>query len=250
VARGILPAISEDAPLRPRGLLIGTPAGLTFEYRVDDVRLLGVRQGEFVARDDWIGRGGSPLRPLGTLIQLQGDGDPPPTFSSDGEPLHARFTGTTVDDDGAVVLYRLEREDGVVLAYVEERITPWTLEQGSGWTRTLLVLGAGLNAIPLDVLQHPLLPDQEMRRVESIVLPDDGVAIWRSAAKDDPLVPLIGTSTAVLRNGLWPTGLVSMGTDGLISSIELEPEQRIEIRIRTFFPREASPSSEDGEVHR
>jgi mono/diheme cytochrome c family protein len=57
VVRGLLPPIVEGASERTRGLLIGTPAGTTFEYRADDVRLLGVRQGDFVERRDWVGRG-------------------------------------------------------------------------------------------------------------------------------------------------------------------------------------------------
>ena len=61
IVRGYLPPIAEGGTGHPRGLLVGATSGFTFEYRVDDVRLLGVRQGEFVERKDWIGRGGTPL---------------------------------------------------------------------------------------------------------------------------------------------------------------------------------------------
>jgi mono/diheme cytochrome c family protein len=80
VVRGILPPVVENAPLRPRGLLIGTPEGLAFEYRIDGLRLLAVRQGEFVERTDWVGRGGTPLKPLGVPILVFDEGDPGPTF--------------------------------------------------------------------------------------------------------------------------------------------------------------------------
>src|SRR6185503_1837275 len=65
IARGKLPPLVEKGPEWPRGLLIGMPEGLTFEYRTDDVRLLAVRQGAFANRQDWNDRGGSYLEPLG-----------------------------------------------------------------------------------------------------------------------------------------------------------------------------------------
>jgi hypothetical protein len=100
IVRGILPPIVKGAPVRPRGLLVGLPGGLTFEYRIDDVRLLGVRQGGFVERTDWRDRGGTPLKPLGGLIWVDGDGDPPATFYRDfytaenGPPSAARPDAT------------------------------------------------------------------------------------------------------------------------------------------------------------
>jgi len=48
VVRGILPPLEEGGKKIARGLLIGTPDGLTFEYAADDVRLLAVRMGDFV----------------------------------------------------------------------------------------------------------------------------------------------------------------------------------------------------------
>ena len=68
-ARGKLPPIAEGANETARGLLLGTPSGLTFEYDVANVRLLGVRLGGFADREDWGDRGGGYLRPLGQVIQ-------------------------------------------------------------------------------------------------------------------------------------------------------------------------------------
>jgi mono/diheme cytochrome c family protein len=90
IVRGILPPIVKGAPIRPRGMLVGLPGGLSFEYRIDDVRLLGVRQGGFVERTDWRDRGGTPLKPLGGLIWLDGEGDPPATFALGSRPELAR----------------------------------------------------------------------------------------------------------------------------------------------------------------
>jgi len=68
VVRGILPPVVEGQPNIPRGLLIGTPDGLTFEYTLDDVRLIAVRQGDFVRRTDWGGRNSTPLEPLEKVV--------------------------------------------------------------------------------------------------------------------------------------------------------------------------------------
>jgi hypothetical protein len=82
-ARGKLAAIAPGLPERPRGLLVGLSGGLSFEYRVDDPRLLGVRRGGFVERSDWRGRGGDPRAARG-IVWLAGSGDPGPTFSCAG----------------------------------------------------------------------------------------------------------------------------------------------------------------------
>lgn len=73
VARGLLPPIAEGGRVRPRGLLLGLPGGLTFEYDGANGSLLGVRAGEFVKRSDWTGRGGTGLEPLGQVIWLHDD---------------------------------------------------------------------------------------------------------------------------------------------------------------------------------
>jgi hypothetical protein len=95
IVRGILPPITDAAAINPRGLLIGTTNGFSYEYRTDDVRLLGIRQGDFVHRTDWTGRGGTPLEPLGQLVHVYSNGNPPATFSTaDDRPLHADLRGT------------------------------------------------------------------------------------------------------------------------------------------------------------
>ena len=100
IVRGLLPPIAEGTQNQTRGLLVGLPDGFTFEYRTDDVRLLGVRQGRFVDRTDWIGRGGTPLAPLGRVVALLEGGEPRSTFARvDGarlSPLAARLRGTSV----------------------------------------------------------------------------------------------------------------------------------------------------------
>lgn len=109
VVRGSLPPIVEGAPERPRGLLIGTPGGLSFEYRTDDVRLLGVRQGDFVDRRDWSDRGGAQLAPLGHVIWTAQGGDPEPSLAIVRDEarvvLAARLTGSWVRGGEAGIAY-------------------------------------------------------------------------------------------------------------------------------------------------
>jgi hypothetical protein len=239
VVRGILPAIAEAAPLRPRGLVIGTPTGLSFEYRVDDVRLLGVRQGEFVARDDWLGRGGSPLRPLGTLVLLEGDGDPPATFSIGDTPLHAQITGTAVRNDvTATLAYRLQRENGTPLAHVEERIEPWADATGSGWTRHLALVGTGLNPTELVLLVVPPRPGREVRPASTPPLIIEGATqpIWFRALSEDSPVFHVALRTGTNSSGSRAILRMALGSDGgLRAHLRLEPEQLVELELLTFF---------------
>lgn len=136
VVRGCLPPIAEGLPLRPRGLLIGTPEGFTFEYRDDDVRLLGVRQGGFVERADWTGRGGSPLEPLGTVVWLAEGGDPLAPFSTADGPLRAALAATWTLGAEAGLEYRLTHgEDAAVVAEVRETPRVVRSEVGIGFAR-------------------------------------------------------------------------------------------------------------------
>ncbi len=142
--RGKLGPIAKGVPERPRGLLVGLPGGLAFEYRVDDARLLGVRRGGFVERADWRGRGGDPLRPLGSVVWLAGGGDPAPTFAAaeDGVPLEARLTSTSTVASTPVITYDL-RPRGAAdpragpVAHVGE--SPSARNGGSGFTRTFSI---------------------------------------------------------------------------------------------------------------
>ncbi len=98
-ARGQFKSVAKGAPEIQRGLLAGTVDGLSFQYRIDDVRLLAVRQGRFVNRTDWTGRGGTPLEPLGKIIHLIEGGKPPAMFelkkpSGTFAPLRAKLRST------------------------------------------------------------------------------------------------------------------------------------------------------------
>ncbi|MBC8330136.1 MAG: cytochrome c [Planctomycetes bacterium] len=153
VVRGHLPALAEGLPEHPRGLLVGGTDGLSWEYRADDVRLLAVRQGAFVRRTDWDGRGGTPLAPLGKPTYLLDGGAPAATFATDaGVPLAARLRGTSIEDGRAWVGYSLHDAAGAQLAEVRETGAPASTSLAAGFRRTfeidsridlrLLMLGA------------------------------------------------------------------------------------------------------------
>jgi len=127
VVRGMIPPIQDGLQLHPRGLLVGNPDGFSYEYRVDDVRLLAIRQGKFVERTDWGGRGGSPLKPLGLVVVLVENGNPNGMFRSmDGSPLRAKLKSTNVSNPFGTVQYDLLDAEGTLYATISETCSPTT----------------------------------------------------------------------------------------------------------------------------
>lgn len=127
VVRGMIPPIQDGLQLHPRGLLVGNPDGFTYEYRVDDVRLLAIRQGLFVERDDWIGRGGTPLKPLGLVVVLVENGNPNPMFfSKDSTQLYTKLKSTNVMNSFGTLRYDIVNDQGKLYATVSEICTPTT----------------------------------------------------------------------------------------------------------------------------
>jgi mono/diheme cytochrome c family protein len=146
IARGLLPALAPGKPRWPRGTLLGTPEGLSFEYRSDDVRLLAVRQGEFADRTDWNDRGGSELVPLGKVVYLPGGGNPLATFhaiaqNSDRE-LVAKLRSTIATRDALGFDYELFAPKDERLAFVSERLRVEALSIGGVFTRSFEFHGA------------------------------------------------------------------------------------------------------------
>lgn len=148
IVRGALPPITEGVSEQVRGLLIGTPEGLTFEYRIDDVRLLGIRQGRFVNRSDWGGRGGTALEPLGKVVHLMEGGNPRPTWDVFPDQTKARMRGSWIRDGQAGLSYDLENDKGVV-AHIDESVRPESTSVGSGFTRCFKVRKEGFGQLDL-----------------------------------------------------------------------------------------------------
>lgn len=161
VVRGLLPSLGEGLPTHPRGLLIGDPSGITFEYDVADVRLLALRQGGFVKRTDWSGRGGTALEPLGKVVHLVEKGRPGPLFSVAGGtiPLEARLSGTKLA--GTVVLDYHLVQNGREVAHVNETPHVASMPFGTGYARSF-VLSAVHRRVHLAVTDATQGPGEEL----------------------------------------------------------------------------------------
>lgn len=144
VARGKLPPITDGAKETPRGLLIGTTEGMTFEYDVDHVRLLGVRMGRFADREDWGDRGGAYLKPLGRLIWDRADGLEvaiTPTLESSYVPMGAQrrvLKSSFASANGQGLEYEVRDHDGKgrVLATLRESVRTRTTSFGPAIERS------------------------------------------------------------------------------------------------------------------
>ena len=154
VARGGMPPVIDGAPAFPRGLFVGLVEGLTFQYRADDVRLLCVRQGPFVNRADWNGRGGDALEPLGTIVYAFGGGDPPPPFRILDAPLHGRLTGTWERADSTGLTYALIDRDGGRVANVTEECAVRGLASGAAFSRQLHITAERDTALSIELVSY------------------------------------------------------------------------------------------------
>lgn len=127
VARGMLPPLENGLPMYPRGLMVGNPDRFSYEYAADNVRLLAIRQGDFVRRTDWTDRGGATLEVLGNIVVLIDGGNPAPMFTTgDDMPLKAQLKSTKIIGEYATVSYDLVDPSGSVIATVQEHCTPTT----------------------------------------------------------------------------------------------------------------------------
>ncbi|MCE9594344.1 MAG: cytochrome c [Planctomycetes bacterium] len=145
IARGLLPAVVDGQPEWPRGILIGTPEGLTFEYRTDDVRLLAVRQGDFADRTDWNERGGGELVPLGKAFFTIGGGNPdaPISILRTGtiRPGRAQLRATIATKDEVGLDYDIYDSSDKRAAIVKERVRVEALPLGGVFTRSWEIRG-------------------------------------------------------------------------------------------------------------
>jgi mono/diheme cytochrome c family protein len=140
VARGKLPSAAEGRPELPRGLLLGLPSGLTFEYDVQDVAPAAVRLGAFADREDWRGRGGGYLKPLGQAIYLWSR---EPAFTTEGAPLLCRLTASWTEGATAGLEYELVDARQRVQFKVIERMCSVPLSAGGAFERSLSIHARG-----------------------------------------------------------------------------------------------------------
>lgn len=245
IVRGSLPAIVEGAKPQPRGLLIGLPEGLTFEYRTDDVGLLGVRHGDFVDRRDWGDRGGSTLEPLGRVIWAMAGGDPPPCFgvATDDSivPARCKLMSTWVQTgaSGAGLSYDVERSGGPRLS-VTESVRAGHSSLGAGFERTFTMTNSTATAWwALDVAGRgahstwkiPPLDHQPEAGPSTGLLPQDG---WLALEKEGA-----GCDYVHVRA---PKGTLMVPADGIVRILIEVPERRpVEISVSVIVAEKFTP---------
>jgi mono/diheme cytochrome c family protein len=140
IARGKLPPIAEGARQVPRGLLIGDPSGMTFQYDLERVALLGVRLGAFADREDWGDRGGGYLKPLGKLVYQRKDdlvAWPVKLAAADVdlEPFKRIARSTWIRAGVPGISYDVVDAAGVARCRIDETLRVETLSIGAGFTR-------------------------------------------------------------------------------------------------------------------
>jgi len=226
VVRGKLPALAEGLPEHARGLLIGDPSGITFEYQVDDVRLLALRQGGFVERTDWGGRGGTALNPLGKVVYLAEGGKPGPLFSVAGGtlPLEAHLSGTHTND-GVEVAYHLVR-NGHELAHVVETPRVVKLPVGTGFVRSFELIG-GASRVHLALADPTQGPGEELLVLKRSTMDKygnvTGPGVVRKQADGTPALHRLTVAAGVAH---WAQ------KDGVLI-VELEPGEHAQVALET-----------------
>lgn len=209
VVRGMLPPRGPWDSVQPRGLLVGGPDGLTLSYDADDVRFRVARQGPFVRRTDWEGRGGTPLEPLGEVIHFA---RPEAPFWKDEEPLTASLLGTSTHGERASVRMAL---GNAVIAEQAEADSHKTLP---GYVRTLNVTGDASGVMMT-------IPSVE----PAVFLGNNGGWSWWRGGED-----VIGVQGAA-RSG-ERVALPSSGTVKLLVLPGIDPERAAAAGIPTGAP--------------
>jgi len=154
IVRGHFPALDGEEADVVRGLLIGEPSGMSFQYASDDVRLLSVRLGGFVDRADWGGRGGTPLRPLGKVIYSPRDPLRPSAWRRANEGyLRPRLRATSTARGVAKIEYDLLDAGGAVVATCVESPRMLSTSHGSGYAVSYVITGETM--APLTFYPYP-----------------------------------------------------------------------------------------------
>ena len=135
IARGELASLGPDLPSHVRGFIAGGTDGLSWEYQMDDVRLLAIRQGGFVQRRNWDGRSGEPLQPLGRLIRLMDGGGPGPSFFVDGKKVRSHLKSTSFEP-GSIAIDQTLDPGEVTIREIGRSISVGTF---SGYARSFLI---------------------------------------------------------------------------------------------------------------
>jgi hypothetical protein len=232
--------LDPDAPLilREEGrILLAVPAGMSFHYEAEDVRLIEVRQGEF------------PPDGSGESLFLCDEGRPGPTFAAgsadERQDLSAALlntwtrysnepvAGTIRQDPG--LTYVLESPAGDRIARVDELIRPLELSAGTGFLRQFRI-------VPL---RGPLTLHANVVNAAGEVLPTVAIVSgppsdhdWSLATLGRSHLVVFGLDGGGYQCVVWsrPEGVTSDG-ERLRIDIDAEP---VTFEIATVFTKEWS----------
>lgn len=217
IARGKLPPIAEGLPEHPRGLLIGLPEGLTFEYDIKDVKLLAVRLGDFADREDWRSRGGGYLRPLGAPICVvkPKELDTPfvvPGFDS-ATILRGRLLSTSIGLSQVTLEYELADDSMEQMVRVRETCRYIATSSGPAFSRRL-----ELKSISEDgYVSAQLAGSADTNYVQKGF--DSMPEWWRPPVVADRL-PWIDGATPLAKEGTWTfPWFVATHEDGVMECV-------------------------------
>ncbi|MDG2424067.1 MAG: c-type cytochrome [Phycisphaerales bacterium] len=147
VIRGELAPVAEGQPSHVRGLIAGGTDGLSWEYRTDDVRLLAVRQGDFVKRANWSGRSGEPIKPLGRMVRAVRGGAAGPSFYVNGKPVKSQLAGTSVVKGSMAIRQKLSVGD----IHVQEVGQAATVGAMSGYERVYAIENPQMDRLSINL---------------------------------------------------------------------------------------------------
>ena len=147
VIRGELAPVAEGQSSHVRGLIAGGTDGLSWEYRTDDVRLLAVRQGDFVKRENWSGRSGEPIKPLGRMVRAVRGGDAGPSFYVNGKPVKSQLAGTSVVKGSMAIRQKLSVGD----IHVQEVGQAATVGAMSGYERVYAIENPQMDRLSINL---------------------------------------------------------------------------------------------------
>ena len=148
VIRGELAPVAEGQPSHVRGLIAGGTDGLSWEYRTDDVRLLAVRQGDFVKRANWSGRSGEPIKPLGRMVRAVRGGAAGPSFYVNGKPVKSQLAGTSVVKGSMAIRQKLSVGD----IHVQEVGQAATVGAMSGYERVYAIENPQMDRLSINLI--------------------------------------------------------------------------------------------------
>ncbi len=259
VVRGILPPPDEGADNIPRGLLIGTPDGLTFQYDLAGMRLLAVRAGEFVRRTDWGGRGGTPLELLGQVVWQCDPGPHPPAWSArrlagkdPDRPLRLRLLSTDVVGEAASVTCALAEVDAEgrplrLFATLRESVAAAAEHGLAGFRRTLQVMPE--RPVPADVLrlrlasEDPRAPWRLLDDAPETTRRLGKTTTWWVRQPDAERVEILGARLgSALAHGGRRIPIAGVAADGLTVAFDVHGAAEVEVAL--FLAASLPPETE------